>query len=443
MKVPRLIVAGTESGAGKTTITISIILKLLANQMKVKPYKIGPDYIDPQFHRLASGVPSENLDLWMMNDDQIRYLLIEGSREFDISVIEGVMGLFDGAGSDFTGSTYDLARRTGTPIVLVIDGYGISATAAAIVSGIKAYAGELLRGVIVTRVSGESHYRLIRDAVEEKTGVPVLGYMIRNEKAVLESRHLGLVQAYEIDEIREIFGAIDSSTVIDMHQIIDIARSADKLETLYSPEIERLGTFKVSVAMDSAFDFYYEENLRMLKRMGASIRYFSPMGNEVPDADSDLIYLGGGYPEVFAGKLQSATDTIEAIRHAASIGTGVYAECGGYMFLCRSLESTDGHIYGGVGIIPASVYMDASLVIGYREISAKRDTSILRAGETARGHEFHKSRIRFDGPYDHPFVLKSRSSSFEDGFSSGSVTATYAHIHFLSNPRVAENLLIA
>ncbi len=443
MNVPRLIVAGTESGVGKTTVTISIILKLIAHQMKVKPYKVGPDYIDPQFHRLASGVPSENLDLWMMDDDQIKYLLIEGSRGFDISIIEGVMGLFDGAGSDFTGSTYELALKTGTPIVLVLDGYGVSATAAAIVSGIKAYAGELLRGVIVTRVSGESHYRLIKDAVEEKTGVPVLGYMTRNEKASLESRHLGLVQAYEINEIKRVFDAIDSSTLIDLHRIIDIARSAEKLETSYFPEIERLGTFKVSVAMDSAFDFYYEENLRMLKGMGSSIRYFSPMKNEVPDADSDLVYLGGGYPEVFAEKLQSATDTIEAIRYAAKVGTGVYAECGGYMFLCRSLESTDGRIYRGVGIIPASVYMDARLVIGYREISAKRDTGILRAGETARGHEFHKSRIKFDAPYDHPFVLKSKSSSLEDGFSNGKVTATYAHIHFLSNPRVAQNLLIA
>ncbi|KAA8922848.1 cobyrinate a,c-diamide synthase [Thermoplasma sp.] len=441
MKIPRLIVAGTESGAGKTTITVSIILKLMAKHVKVKPYKIGPDYIDPQFHRLASGVPSENLDLWMMDDDQIKYLLIEGSKGYDISIIEGVMGIFDGTGTDFSGSTYDLARRTGTPIILVLDGYGISATGAAIVAGVKAYAGDLIRGVIVTRVSGEPHYRLIRGAIEEKTGVPVLGYMTRNERAVIESRHLGLVQAYEIGEINSVFEAIESSTFIDTERLIDIAGSAEDIYTSYRPAVDRLGTFKISLAMDSAFDFYYEENLRILRRMGANISYFSPIRNEVPGSDSDLIYLGGGYPEVFAGMLEAAKDTRDAILFAAGHGTGIYAECGGYMFLCRSLESTEGRVYQGVGIIPASVYLENKLVIGYREISARRDTGILKSGETAKGHEFHKSRIRFEGSYNHPFLLRSRSSSTEDGFSDGTVTATYAHVHFLSNPHVAENLL--
>ncbi|WP_297217537.1 cobyrinate a,c-diamide synthase [Thermoplasma sp.] len=441
MNRPRLIIAGLSSGSGKTTTTLSVILKLRSRGLKVKPFKIGPDYIDPQFHRIAAGVPSENLDLWMMNDDQIVYLLNEASKGFDVSIIEGVMGIFDGFGSDFSGSTYDLATRTRTPILLVIDGYGIAGTGAAMVAGVKDYAGDLLRGVIIAKVSGESHFNLIRKAIEEKTGVPVIGYLIRDEKAILESRHLGLVQASEIEKINEVLEAIENSSNIDTERLMEIAMSAGEISSSYRPEVNSYGPAKISVAMDSAFDFYYEENFRIFRKMGASLHYFSPIANEVPEADSDLIYLGGGYPEVFAGDLERAKDTADAIQSAVSSGTRIYAECGGYMYLCRSLQDTSGHVYRGAGIIPAYVYMSDKLVIGYREILAKRDTGILRAGESARGHEFHKSRIRFDVSYDHPFAFRSRYSSSEDGYSEGKVTATYAHIHFLSNPGVAENLL--
>ncbi|BAB59553.1 cobyrinic acid a c-diamide synthase [Thermoplasma volcanium GSS1] len=433
MKVPRVIIAGTNSGVGKTTTTLAVISALKNKGLKVKPYKVGPDYIDPQFHSLLAGATSDNLDLWMIPRERIFQLLADASTSFNISVIEGVMGLLDGFGSTDEGSTLDLARITGTPIILVIDGYGLSGSAAAIVKGFKDFSGDLLAGVIVTRVSGERHYDLIKKAIEDNTNVRVLGYIEKNDEVRLESRHLGLVQASELNSFSDYIERLSKVTHINVDGIIEIARASRDLDPKFSPLLSRVGYAKIAVAYDSAFDFYYEENFRVLRNLGAELVFFSPLNNEIPPEDTDGLYIGGGYPEVFAKKLAYAVDARENIAKLIKKGVPTLAECGGYMYLTRTIVGQDGIEYPGVGIVPAKTFLTDKLILGYREIVSKTSNMLLRHGETARGHEFHRSTIQFQDKVDHPFVLKYKDRFEEDGYYSNNVVASYVHIHFLSN----------
>ncbi len=438
----RIIIGGTGSNAGKTTVTMALILDLINHGISVKSYKAGPDYIDPGFHSRITGIPCDNIDAWMMPEERIVEMISENGKNFDMQVIEGVMGLYDGvSGLSDSGSTADLARILKTPVILVIDISGMGRSAAAVAEGFVHMAdGFSIAAFILNRVGSAGHYSMVKEAVESVTGIPVIGYVENGGDLELRSRHLGLVQSNEYEDMNGYYDSLRIRSHFDTGKIMEISGMSGQLSPVSGKaKKSAMPDVTIAVAYDEAFDFYYEENLRMLREQGAKIVYFSPLKNEkIPDT-ADGLYIGGGFPEVFARKLAENKVSTGSIRDRILNGLPTYAECGGYMFLCRNIILKDGTEIPGAGIIPASAAMTDKLTMGYREIKAIHSSIIMENGDTARGHEFHYSDITDHMDVDHPFMLKSGSREKVDGFFSPNVVASYAHIHFASNERIPEN----
>ena len=436
----KILIAGTNSGVGKTTISLGIMQALTKRNLKVQPYKVGPDYIDPSYHTFITGRDSRNLDSYMLDDEKIKYIFKNASKDADISVIEGVMGLYDGFGIDLNSCTSSYTSKIlKSPVILVINGKAMSSSAAAMVLGYKELDKEVnIKGVIVNNVKTKNHYELIKEAIEKYCNVEVLGYFPPNEKFKLDSRHLGLVPSVEIEALTEKFYDLGSEIekYINIDRLIEISES-EEIETSFElNELPKLKNKSIAVAYDKAFNFYYKENLELLNQMNIEIKTFSPLYDEiVPKAD--CIYIGGGFPEVFAKKLGINKKMRESIKKAHENNVPIYAECGGLMYLGEKLLDLDGNEYEMVGIFEGISKMTKSLKrFGYCDGIAKVDTVFSNKGDIIKGHEFHHSEFNSNEECSYKMVKKRGNKIVDEwygGYSKGNTLATYLHTHFYNN----------
>lgn len=450
MHFPGLVIAGTHSGVGKTTISMGL-MGLLSRRMPVQPFKVGPDYIDPAFHTFITGRHCRNLDGWLLDENTLRYLYAKNGCPGGIGVVEGVMGLFDGAGSrSRPGSTAHIAEVLKLPVVLVVDGRGMSASAAAMVLGYRAYDPLLkLRGVLFNNVKSKRHFSLLREAVERDTGVRVVGYMPQEESIRLPSRHLGLVPREEVEGFQQKLDRLVESMeeTVEVEALLEIAREAEGPLDFVPPVIEPVGHVKLAVAHDRAFHFYYRDNLELLQALGAELFFFSPLEEASLPTGIDGIYIGGGFPEVFARELEAGEPLKKEIAAAAENGMPIYGECGGLMYLSEGIYTLEGGYYNMAGVFPGKVRMTGRLQrFGYVELQMEEDNLLGRRGERVRAHEFHHSRLEGRPAGQSAFqVYKRRNGNLVDewrcGVSYRKVLASYPHIHFYSNLSVPSSLL--
>lgn len=450
--IPRFVISGTNSGCGKTTLTVGIMAALVKRGLKVQPFKVGPDYIDPMFHTFITDKYSRNLDSWMLEEGTVAYLLQKNAAFADIAVIEGVMGLYDGfGGTSLAGSTAHVSKITGSPVILVINGEGMSLSAAALVRGYRDFDREVgIQGVIINNINSESHYLLLKEIIEENTGLAVVGYLRSKNEYRLPDRHLGLITSAEIDDLKEKIDFLSRQIeeTVDLDKLLDIARGAGGLNVSPSePEITSPGRVKIGVAWDKAFCFYYRDNLELLESLGAELKFFSPVNDSKLPEGVDGLYIGGGYPEVWAEELQENGSMKRAVREAIEKEMPVYAECGGLMYLSESIENRDGKKYGMTGVIPGESKMTGSLKrFGYVEIEMERDSVIAKEGGRIRAHEFHYSvtDVKEEIPTCYR-VIKNRKKGeprvWKCGFKVKNLLAGYPHLHFWSNIRFAEEFV--
>ncbi|HEY0833775.1 MAG TPA: cobyrinate a,c-diamide synthase [Azospirillum sp.] len=391
---PGLVIAAPASGSGKTVVTLGLLRALRAAGVAVSSCKVGPDYIDPRFHAAASGRPCRNLDPWAMRPATLARLAARAGEGAELLVVEGVMGLFDGA-ADGTGSTADLAAAAGWPVVLVLDVARQGASAAAVLHGFRGFRKDVdVAGVILNRVGSESHEAQIRQALAP-LGVPVLGAVRRDAALDLPQRHLGLVQAQEhaeLDAFLDRAGGVLAAAV-DLEALRALARPGRLGEAggsvLPAIGLPALGQ-RIAVARDAAFAFAYPHLLEGWRDRGAELLPFSPLADEGPDAGADAVYLPGGYPELHAGRLAGNARFLGGLRAAADRGAAVYGECGGYMALGAVLEDADGKAYAMAGLLPVSTsFAKRRLHLGYRRAVTLADGPWGPRGTELRGHEFH------------------------------------------------------
>ncbi|HEX5610549.1 MAG TPA: cobyrinate a,c-diamide synthase [Solirubrobacterales bacterium] len=442
----RVVIAGTASNVGKTTIASGLIAALRARGLAVQGFKVGPDYIDPGFHTLASGRPGRNLDAYLCGPELIAPLARHGSAGADVSVVEGVMGLFDGASQrGELASTAQVAKLLGAPVVLVLDASSMSRSVAAIVHGYREFDPELdLAGVVLNRVGSERHELLLREAIEP-LGVPVLGCVRRDETLSVPERHLGLVPAGErAGESRAMLDALAAALErsVDVGEILRLARAAAPLSAApWSPERAQPvpGRTRVAVAESAAFSFHYEENLELLRAAGAELISFDPLHDEgLPEGTSALL-LAGGFPEVFAAELSANRPLREEIAAFARSGHPILAECGGLLYLCEELDGKP-----MCGVLPARGEMGRRLTLGYREATAVAAGPLCEPGEGLRGHEFHYSAVEpLPTPDAAAWKLAAGGAEWSEGFVRDGIHASYLHLHWAAFPQLAHRFVSA
>ncbi|MCX5723302.1 MAG: cobyrinate a,c-diamide synthase [Nitrospirae bacterium] len=447
MIAPRLVIAGTQSSVGKTTVTLAILAALKARGRLVQPFKAGPDFIDPGHHGAVTGRLSRNLDGWLLGAVLNREIFARAAADADISIIEGMMGLFDGSSPvNEIGSTAELAKQLDAPVLLVIDGSSMARSAAAMVSGYATFDPALkIAGVLFNRVSNDSHYKLLKEAVENKTDVAVVGYLRPDKAVTISDRHLGLVTALE-QGTGELYGRLATlaEETVDLDQIEALARSCSALPAAPQPVPKSQGrTVRIGVAQDLAFCFYYPDNLELLEAEGAELVTFSPMRDQVlPDVD--MLYLGGGYPELHGAVLAGNVAMRRAIKKFAERGGTIYAECGGMMYLTQAVRDFAGISHEMVGLFPAEAVMrKPGLTLGYRTVELSQDCILGPSGTIARGHEFHYSSLVPTGSLDYACALRDARglAKGQDGLVAGNVVALYTHLHFASQPQMAASLV--
>jgi cobyrinic acid a,c-diamide synthase len=433
--IPRIIIAGTHSGCGKTSIASGIMAALTARGLAVQPFKVGPDFIDPSHHTAICGRPSRNLDPFMMGEDGVAATFARACAGADIAVIEGVMGMYDGIeGSDF-GSTAHVARILSTPLVLVADVRGASRSANALVKGYREFDSRVpFAGVIYNQVGSPRH----REMIEEASVDCAFGWVPWQRDRAVESRHLGLQMAHETDRMGA-FGAVVEE-FCDLDALVALARTAPPISVpADAPDAAGEDRVRIGVAWDEAFCFYYQDNLDLLRRRGADLVFFSPMADPLPEAEA--LYFGGGYPELHAGRLEKAKCRI-AVRQALEDGLPAYGECGGLVYLSESVVA--GGEWSMVGVLPASAEkMERFQALGYVDAASAGDNPLFSPGTGIRGHEFHYTRV--ECAPDARFALRlSRGTGIgggRDGLFEHNVLAGYTHAYF--TPGIADSLLSA
>ena len=447
MIAPRLVIAGTQSGVGKTTVTLAILAALKNRGRQVQPFKVGPDFIDPGHHSAATGRLSRNLDGWMLGEAVNREIFIRASADADLSIIEGMMGLFDGSSPvSEIGSTAELAKQLDAPVLLVIDGSAMARSAAAMVSGYATFDPALrVAGVLFNRVSSEGHYQLLKEAVEQETDVMVVGYLRPDQAIAISDRHLGLVTAME-QGTGELYGRLAKAAAetVDLDRVEALARSCRELPMpSHSISGSNGRRVRIGVAQDQAFCFYYPENLELLEKEGAELVKFSPLNDRVL-LDADMLYLGGGYPELHGERLAGNVAMRTAIRKFSERGGTIYAECGGMMYLTKAIRDLEGKYYEMVGLFEAEAVMSkARMTLGYRELQISQPCVLGEVGTTARGHEFHYSVVEPNGQLQYACMLRDAQgkSKGQDGLVAGNTMGLYSHLHFASQPKIAASLI--
>lgn len=447
-----LVIAGTHSGCGKTTITLGLMAALAQRGLKVAPFKVGPDFIDPGHHRRATGVTSRNLDGWMLSKAYNVNCFRNAATTADIAVVEGVMGLFDGYdGKTESGSTAQMAKWLELPTILIVDARSMARSAAAVVLGFEKFDKDLhYAGVILNNLASDRHLHYLTDALNRNVAIPCLGGIRRDEKISIPERHLGLVtdEDHPLDDstmaaLTEIIeNGINLDSLLESLREFDTVDKPSTIDTDRTPAAVRIG-----VARDNAFCFYYQDNLDLLEAAGAELVFFSPIGDKRLPADLDGLYLGGGYPELVADRLAANARLRKQIRAGSQEGMPIYAECGGFMYLCSELWSQQGIRYPMTGCFPFSAQMYSRLkALGYREITLTKDTIIGPSGQTIRGHEFHYSELRkSESRMDTVYRLTDRIGLDKppEGYYTNRTIGSYTHLHFGSQPQVAEHFVSA
>ncbi len=439
---PRLIIAATQSGSGKTTITVGLLAALKNRGLNVQPYKVGPDYIDTSWHELACGKISHNLDTWLVGTDKLKKIFVNTSSGADLSIVEGVMGLYDG-GRGGISSTAEISKLLNAPVVLIIDAKSMGTSAAAIALGFREFDKSVnLAGVILNRLGSDSHKKIIVDALNA-LGIKCFGALKRNDDFILPERHLGLVPTSENpadDVLKKICAAVEEQ--VDVDALIDLAKNSPPLESVthaekFSPSV------KIAVAKDSAFNFYYGASLRELERCGAEIVTFSPLNDEHLPAVDGLI-IGGGFPEMFAAQLERNKNLRAEIFAAAQDGLPIFAECGGFMYLLRELVDFSGKSFSMCGVIDGSATMTKKLqTVGYVDAEILRDCVIGRIGEKIHAHEFHFSAAEISAEKIFHCTRMRTGKKYFAGAVVKNVVASYLHVHFAGCPNVAKNFVDA
>lgn len=486
------VIAGTHSGCGKTTITLGLMAALKKKGLKVQPFKAGPDFIDTGLHRLVTGRHSRNLDVWMCGDDYVKDCFHKYSADADISIIEGVMGMYDGEHS-----TAKLAGLLNLPIILVVDAYGMAESAGAVVKGFTEYGSEFrvksselremnlkfkiqssklqtpnsklyIAGVIFNRVASDNHFKRLKDSVQD---VPVFGYLPRDLDYEIPHRHLGLTVAEEnpvaeknIDRLADaVLKHIDIDGILNLAQQNSRAAEQQFSNVLNYCSTELLdycatATPTIAVAYDKAFCFYYEDNLDLLKNAGAEIVTFSPISDSAIPDKADAVYIGGGYPELYAKELSENTSMMKSINDRANSGKPIYSECGGLMYLSKGIYDFNGKFFEMAGVFPFETEMKKGIShLGYREIILKEDCILGKKGNGLKGHEFHYSEIRNSAEVQkrrsaegnveerlkHAYSVTNGSGKElqPEGYRIRNTLASYIHIHFGSDSEIARNFL--
>jgi cobyrinic acid a,c-diamide synthase len=444
--IPRLVIAGTASGVGKTTATVALTRAFRATGMRVAVFKCGPDYLDPTYHARAAGTASQNLDGWMMGKDAVRATFARATGDADIALVEGVMGLFDGASpTGEEGSTAEIAKWLEAPVVLVVDAGGMARSIAAVARGFATFDPELRVGaVLANRVGGAGHLELLRQALKSP---PILGGFPRDDEHGFPERHLGLFTADDErvpEALLDHWGAT-ATTWCAIGALADLARSAPPVPAPIEGAAQAASArCRIGLAYDEAFHFYYADNLARLEALGAELVRFSPLHDaSLPEVDG--VYIGGGYPEAHAAELSSNTAMREAIVALASRGAPVYAECGGLMYLSNAIVTLDGARHPMVGLVPSEARMCGKLrALGYVEVETRTKTILGGAGSRFRGHQFRYSELSPPPEgIELAYSLRRRTGAdtVAEGYRIGNVLASYVHAHWASNARVAEALV--
>jgi cobyrinic acid a,c-diamide synthase len=451
-KLPRIMIAGTNSGVGKTTVTLGIMSALVQKGIKVQGFKAGPDYIDPSHHTFVTGNASRNLDTWMMGVGACRELFARSVHNADVSVIEGVMGLYDGSiDSSGHGSSAHLAKILNTPVILVVNAKGVAQSAGAIVMGFREFDRDVnLAGIVINNVASQNHYDIIKKAIEESCSVAVLGYLKKESDITIPERHLGLIPSEEKKINSALYDKLGQMVLetIDIDKLQEIAGSAavfpDYNRSIF---IERGSSLEVTlaVARDSAFCFYYQDDIDLFEALGAKIIEFSPLADKSLPDGIDGIFMGGGFPELFADRLMKNESMRNSILEADKQGTVIYGECGGMMYLLEKLIDCEGRSFKMSGVLVGTSRMENRRQgLGYVITDATCDNIICKSADTFRAHEFHWSKLQ-DVPDDTVFAYNTRKSNGKktgiDGICKSNVLASYTHIHFSSNPELAKNIL--
>lgn len=445
--MPGIVIAGTHSGCGKTTITLGILAALKWKGLTVQSFKAGPDFIDAGLHRIITNRPSRNLDLWMCGEDYVKHCFERYSEDADLSIVEGVMGLYDGELS-----TAKLAIVLNQPIILVVDAYGMAESAGAVVKGFTNYHPLLLshfKGVIFNRVGSERHYERLKNSVSD---IEALGYLPRDLSFQIPHRHLGLTVAEEnplanenINRLAEtVMKYINVEAIGSSNNSMSLKQGGDCSGNLsFSPLLKKgrmefvesgssqKSDLKIAVAYDKAFCFYYEDNLDLLREAGAEIITFSPISDKRIPYEADALYIGGGYPELYARELSENESMIESIRASSMSGMPIYAECGGLIYLSKGIYDLNEDFYKMAGIFSFATRMRKRMArLGYREIELEDDSIVGKKGDRIRGHEFHYSEIF------QPSAFKPKPF-----YRFKNTYASYVHVHFGSNLEIAKNFV--
>jgi cobyrinic acid a,c-diamide synthase len=470
MNCPRLVIGATASGSGKTSATLALAAAFRRRGLSVQTFKAGPDYLDPAWLALASGRPCYNLDGWMCGEPYVRRLFHRAACGADLTLIEGVMGLFDGADpASLAGSTAEVARWLEAPVLLVVNAHGAARSLAATVAGFARFeAGVRVGGVIANSCGSERHADWVAESLRAAGQPPLLGAVPRGGFPELPSRHLGLAAPQSGSTLGAFADAAERRMSLD--GILALAASASPLALpapsaeatprpapsgeatpLPAPGAESTArpAVRLGVARDAAFQFYYPDNLEALEAAGAVLVSFSPLADARLPAALDGLYFGGGYPEEHARELSANASMLAGVRAFAAGGRPVYAECGGLMYLSRAVETLDGSRHAMAGVLPVATRMLARRkALGYVEASPERDSLFAAAGETMRGHEFHYSEVapgEEGGPWRPAYRVSRRRDATErpEGFECGRVLASYVHLHFASHPGAAARLVRA
>lgn len=435
-----IVISSNSSGGGKTTISVGIMKALMKKGFDVQGYKVGPDYIDPAFHSKITGKPSRNLDIYLMEEEGIKASYSRGKGE--LGIVEGVMGLYDGKGIDSKYSTAHVAKTLELPVVLVLSPKAQSATLCAEINGLMNFEEIQIGGIILNNIS-ESYYNLLKAAIEYNCNVKVLGYIPKDERLKIGSRHLGLIQSSEIEDLEEKIDICSEHILknVDIDELLKIFKETPVYEDNFHLQNEDL---KIAVAYDKAFSFYYRENIELLEELGEVI-YFSPLNDKKLPKDIDFLYIGGGYPEVFIEELSKNKSMLKSIKEELDKGLKCYAECGGLMYLTEAIENNEGLKGDTVGYFKGTSKMTKRLQnFGYAQLEVCKENEILPKGLTINCHEFHKSIVELDEKTIFKInktMYNGETKNWHCGYIKGNTIAAYAHVNFLGNTEFLKALL--
>lgn len=446
------LIAGTASGVGKTTVSLAILACLKKRDLRVQPFKGGPDFLDTGHLTQIAGRTARNVDTWMLSAEANLSVVREAAHDADAILVEGMMGLFDGkSGDSEAGSSAEIAKLLKLPVILVLDAGKSTRSLAAVVLGFEMFdPGLPIAGVILNRVASERHFRLLESAIRSACNAPILGWLPREDSINIPERHLGLRTAEEGGFGETFPSAVENlAKLAEMHLDLDaIFRLTCGLEFAKAQSKRSLPdpNVRIGVARDEAFSFYYEDNLDLLREAGAVIVPFSPLRDAALPESLDALYFGGGYPELYAEQLSANRSMLDSVRACAAAGKPIYAECGGMIFLGRQVTGDGGAVHTMAGVLPLETTMTGKLVqFGYVTVALTNDCLIGPTGLTVRGHSFHYSRLssHTDIPTNYRVQYSLSGKEEAEGFSAGNVLTSYIHLHFRAAPSIAEHLVEA